>query len=644
ITEQAGLIAGKGGYHIEANNVHLKGSAIASTTPNNSELQTNRLTFNDIRNESSHKATSVSISGTYGKGADYYQDSETGKLSKKGAENAVLVEGKTAPNITPSLPMHSQGSDSSVTKATLTEGKITLNKDTNPIQTTAKALGINTDLSQANSQVAKPKEVKKLLVEQKEIARAVGYMVSAIDIFTSNLAEEAKREENKAKAVFEKAKKEGKAEEIERVGKIYREAVEQSENWDTGGKYKQAADFITAIVTLAVAGKPTEAIVSGGLSPYINQAIKEATKDIPELNIPTHILWGAIESHLKGGNAVSGAIAVGVGEVTAHYLATALYHKDPRELSENEKQEIIKISEITSAIASGLSNGVSGETLSSALSNLSVDSEVTQSAVENNFAKAFVAGTKVIIKAAKKRVKNGRLSVDDLKATLKEEGLDIADNLLTLADGELTWDDALATIDLVVGTEFNTANRGDAAKKIGEFLDKKVIKKVDGYDVREIDVGRVGQWNKHLNKPEPNTIYKLSNGHEYKTDALGRVEEVKGRLKLEVNDRNRYQQAITGGECRLESDCGGHLLASMFGGAGEKINLVAMDEILNGPKGKWYQMERQWKQALEQGKKVEIDIKPIYRGNSKRPDSFEIKFSIDNSINRRNLKNTATGE
>ncbi|WP_178384368.1 hemagglutinin repeat-containing protein, partial [Histophilus somni] len=52
VNEQAGLIAGKGGYHIEANNVHLKGSTIASTTPNNSELRTNRLTFNDIQNES----------------------------------------------------------------------------------------------------------------------------------------------------------------------------------------------------------------------------------------------------------------------------------------------------------------------------------------------------------------------------------------------------------------------------------------------------------------------------------------------------------------------------------------------------------------------------------------------------------------
>ncbi|OAQ15774.1 hypothetical protein F480_00010 [Bibersteinia trehalosi Y31] len=43
--------------------------------------------------------------------------------------------------------MFDSSEDRSVTKATLTEGKITLNKDSNPTQTTAQALGINTDLS-----------------------------------------------------------------------------------------------------------------------------------------------------------------------------------------------------------------------------------------------------------------------------------------------------------------------------------------------------------------------------------------------------------------------------------------------------------------------------------------------------------------
>lgn len=38
VTEQSGLFAGEGGYHINANNVHLEGGAIASTNPSQSEL------------------------------------------------------------------------------------------------------------------------------------------------------------------------------------------------------------------------------------------------------------------------------------------------------------------------------------------------------------------------------------------------------------------------------------------------------------------------------------------------------------------------------------------------------------------------------------------------------------------------------
>ena len=57
-----------------------------------------------------------------------------------------------------------------------------------------------------------------------------------------------------------------------------------------------------------------------------------------------------------------------------------------------------------------------------------------------------------------------------LKQIVKDEGLDILDNVATLADGTLSWDDAQAVIDLVVGTSFNKANRGDALKKINEIV------------------------------------------------------------------------------------------------------------------------------------------------------------------------------
>ena len=76
VNEQAGIFAEDGGYHIDAQNVHLKGGAIASTNAQNSLLQTNTLTFEDIQNESSSKATSASISGSIKESKEKWVDND----------------------------------------------------------------------------------------------------------------------------------------------------------------------------------------------------------------------------------------------------------------------------------------------------------------------------------------------------------------------------------------------------------------------------------------------------------------------------------------------------------------------------------------------------------------------------------------
>ena len=638
VNEQAGIFAEEGGYHINADSVHLKGGAIASTNAQNSLLQTNTLTFEDIQNESSSKAASASISGSIKESKEKWVDNETGEKVKPHSPNSTFIPSQRSGGLSPGLPMLQQSSDSSTTKATLTEGTIILNKDTSPTQTTAAQLGINTDLAQANNQVAQTKDVKAQLQEQQQIATAIGHVQKAVETYTNNLYEEAKQQEREAKIAFEQGKISAEK---------YREAVVNTENWEIGGKYKQATDAITAVVALAVAGKPTETVATAGLSPYLNSAIKEITKDIPELNIPAHMLWGAVESQLMGGGALSGALSVGAGEAAAHYLAKEVYQKNIRELSEDEKRNISALSQLTAAITSGLTSAVGNENATTIVSNLSIDTVTTKNAVENNFVKPAVTGAKVIYKAAKARMKNGRLSAADLKKTLKEEGLDIADNLYTLFDGELSWDDVLAVVDLAVGTELNTANKGKAAEAIEELNDqisKKLIKKVDGYYEKKVDLS-ISKELKSLNKLEANTKYKLSNGHEYRTDNLGRIDEAKGELIFDTAARNQYRQRLAGGECRLKTDCGGHLIASMFNGIGESANLVPMDKILNGSGGKWYKMEMEWAKALDSGKKVEVNIKPIYSGSSKRPDSFEVSYSVDGKLTRMpTIKNTPTGE
>ena len=74
--------------------------------------------------------------------------------------------------------------------------------------------------------------------------------------------------------------------------------------------------------------------------------------------------------------------------------------------------------------------------------------------------KAAKAAYKVGKKAYKARKAGKKFSI---KKALKEEALDIVDNVKTLADGELTWDDAIAVVDLATGF-------GDEVKKGSKAL------------------------------------------------------------------------------------------------------------------------------------------------------------------------------
>lgn len=181
--------------------------------------------------------------------------------------------------------------------------------------------------------------------------------------------------------------------------------------------------------------------------------------------------------------------------------------------------------------------------------------------------------------------------------------------------------------------------------KASEVTGSQIIKKVEnGQNVKPARRGTTGDWNKTLNKPAPNAIVKTDNGFIYKTDKNSRVTSVEADLSLDTNARNGYQQRVSGRKDRLDDDHGGHLIASMFGGPGEGINIVAMNAKFNGSSGEWYKMEQVWQKALDSKKSVKVKIEPIYYGNSKRPSEFIIRQEIDGIPFTQKLKNTATGK
>jgi hypothetical protein len=158
-----------------------------------------------------------------------------------------------------------------------------------------------------------------------------------------------------------------------------------------------------------------------------------------------------------------------------------------------------------------------------------------------------------------------------------------------------------------------------------------IAKVTDGVadDIIELAPGSKGNWNKALNGTlKPNSKYKVGD-KIYETDELGRVNRVSGNLELGKIGRNEYQQgkSVTLKDGTKGVDEGGHLVGHQFKGAGEQINYVPMKGSLN--QGAWKQMEQDWAKALRDGKKVEIDINPIYEGVSKRPSEIEVFYKID---------------
>ncbi|WP_409290619.1 DNA/RNA non-specific endonuclease [Peribacillus sp. SCS-37] len=141
---------------------------------------------------------------------------------------------------------------------------------------------------------------------------------------------------------------------------------------------------------------------------------------------------------------------------------------------------------------------------------------------------------------------------------------------------------------------------------------------------------------------KPNIEYKTKEGYHYKTDSEGRISNAEATLQLGKADRNNYAQRIVGREDRLPTDDGGHLIASIFKGSGEIDNLVPMNATLN--RKEYKALETSWKKAIEAGKEVTVKVKPIYLGNSFRPNEFKVSYTIDGKKYSDRLTNYSGGK
>lgn len=172
-------------------------------------------------------------------------------------------------------------------------------------------------------------------------------------------------------------------------------------------------------------------------------------------------------------------------------------------------------------------------------------------------------------------------------------------------------------------TTYDPSKRVDTTSESNRENENKGLTDINGRDKISIDDnGKPYAENGEL---LPNAEYVL-NGNRYVTDDRGRIIQVEGNLDLPRETTERPKLPDT--PDRKKSDDRGHLVAREFGGSDEIGNLVSMDSEVNR-NGDFRKLELELKQAIKDGSEVSIKTDVVYDGDSKRPSTFKVTYTID---------------
>ncbi|EHE9905090.1 Contact-dependent inhibitor A, partial [Escherichia coli] len=644
VVEQTGMFAGDGGFDITVGrHTQLDGAVIASTaTPDKNHLDTGTLGFSDLHNEAdykvSHSGISLSGGGSFG---DKFQGNMPGGMISAGGHSG-----------------HAEGT----TQAAVAEGTITIRDRDNQKQNLAN---LSRDPVHANDSISPIFDKEK---EQRRL-QTVG-LISDIGSQVADIA----RTQGELNALKAAQVKYGPvpADATEEQRQAYQaklrdtpEYKKEQEKYGTGSEIQRGIQAATAALQ-GLAGGNLAGALAGASAPELAHLLKSTEKD-PAVNAIAHAILGGAVAAMQGNNVAAGAAGAATGELAARAIAGMLYPGVKQsDLSEEQKQTISTLA----TVSAGLAGGLTGNSTASA----AVGAQSGKNAVENN----FLTADQIDSFAAKAKGCEVRGDCKQIIKEMEELSLKQQQEMIAVCAtnpaackekfGDIPAKGMLVreAIDRVLGTDVPSAMKNDMSSLLAQQIEAEgVVTSTEfasqlqnryGIDKQQAEIlavaalgavtggmgksgtstvtknivvvnsGKKGAWNQAMNKPEPNTIYKVDGNKTFQTDALGRTSSVEGILVASKSDRNTYQQCKAG-KCGSSGDEGGHLIASIFNGPGEKLNLVPMDGNLN--KGVWKQMENTWANALKDGKQVNVKIEPVYTGENKRPDSFSVTYSID---------------
>ncbi|MGG7761114.1 hemagglutinin repeat-containing protein [Klebsiella aerogenes] len=363
VEAQTGIFAGEGGFDVKVGgHTQLNGSVLASTAAAElNRLDTGTLGFRDIKNY-----------------AEYSVEQQSAGVSTSGS-----VAGQFLGNAASGLLMgaNGSGSDSSLTRAAVSEGSIVIRDGANQQQ---DVTGLSRDAAYANQTLSpifdKEKEQNRLATAQK--IGEIGRQVSDVLVTQGKLNAQAAQSDPAARAAARAklvAGGNGSPSEEQISAQVSRTATA---DYDTGGKYQKVAQAVTAAMQGLAGGNLAQA-ASGAVSPYVAEIIHSQTTDSAtgevnvEANAMAHAVWGAIAAASGNNSALAGAAGAVSGELLGRWIA-AEYYPDVKteELSDEQKSTISALSTLAAGLMGGPSGGSSADAVAGA--------QAGKNAVENN--------------------------------------------------------------------------------------------------------------------------------------------------------------------------------------------------------------------------------------------------------------------
>ena len=137
----------------------------------------------------------------------------------------------------------------------------------------------------------------------------------------------------------------------------------------------------------------------------------------------------------------------------------------------------------------------------------------------------------------------------------------------------------------------------------------------------------------------PESRYEL-NGYRYETDELGRIVSAEGKLHLkDREERLPIRDSIEdiGKGDQREGDDRGHLIGDQFDGTNGLENMIPQDAKINRIDFKNF--ENELAREVKAGNHVELSVKPVYDGDSRRPSAIISTYCINGEQNMRIFPN-----